>query len=123
MHLFLDEKLSKPQKKKLIRSIFKNYPIKYITLTLTLSRCNSCGSRTVGERCRCPRCGSDDMIIYSRVLGYFRPIARKILIRDPRRGLYDSEENIWQDSRKADWATRGVLMLRSLGDEAFEKLP
>ena len=120
LHLFLGEKLTISQKKKLIKAIFENYPVKYITLTPTLSRCNSCGFKVVGEKLRCPRCGSDDMTIYSRVVGYFRPIARKILVKDPEKGLYEGAENVWQDSRRADWVTRGVLTLSDLGDKVLE---
>ncbi|RLG06816.1 MAG: ribonucleoside-triphosphate reductase [Thaumarchaeota archaeon] len=120
LHLFIGERLTVSQKKKLVRSIFENHPVKYITLTPTLSRCNSCGFKAVGEKLRCPSCGSDDVTIYSRVVGYFRPIARKVLVKDPERGLYEGVENVWQDSRRADWATRGILMLSDLGDEALE---
>ena len=120
LHLFIGERLTVSQKKKLVRSIFENHPVKYITLTPTLSRCNSCGFKAVGEKLRCPSCGSDDVTIYSRVIGYFRPIARKVLVKDPERGLYEGAENVWQDSRRADWATRGILMLSDLGDEAIE---
>jgi len=112
--------LTASQKKKLIRSIFENYPVKYVTLTPTLSRCNSCGFKVVGEELRCPRCGSNDMTIYSRVVRYFRPIARKILVKDPERGLYEGAENVWQDSRRADWVSRGILTLSDLGGGALE---
>ena len=123
LHLFIGEKLTISQKKKLIKSLFENYPVKYITLTPTLSRCNSCGIKVVGERLRCPTCGSDDMIIYSRVVGYFRPIARRILVKDSEKGLYEGEEDVWQDSRRADWVTRGILTSSSLGDELLERAP
>jgi len=120
LHLFLGERLTVAQKKRLIRSIFENYPIKYVTLTPTLSRCNSCGFKVVGERLRCPSCGSDDMTVYSRVVGYFRPVARRVFARDPEKGLYEGMENVWQDSRRADWVSRGILTLSDLGDEALE---
>jgi len=120
LHLFLGEKLTVAQKKRLIRSIFENYPVKYVTLTPTLSRCNSCGFKVVGEKLRCPRCGSEDVTVYSRVVGYFRPIARKILVKDPGKGLYEGAENVWQDSRRADWVSRGILTLSDLGGGALE---
>ncbi|MGC8600335.1 MAG: anaerobic ribonucleoside-triphosphate reductase [Nitrososphaeria archaeon] len=109
LHLFLGEKLSAESKKRLVRSMFFNYPVKYITLTPTLTVCNDCKRRFVGEHIKCPSCGSDNTVIYSRVIGYFRPIARKVKVKDTSLGLYEGEENVWQDSRRGDWATRGIL--------------
>jgi ribonucleoside-triphosphate reductase len=109
LHLFLGEKMDPLVKKKLIKSIFFNYPVKYMTITPTLTMCNSCGKRFVGEHLICPSCHSDDTTVYSRVVGYFRPIARRIKRRDLSEGIYDGEENIWQDSRRADWVTRGII--------------
>lgn len=109
LHLFLGQEIDKETKKKLIKSVFSNYPVKYMTLTPTLTLCKACGEKLVGEHLNCPKCGSDDTTIYSRVVGYFRPIARRVRIRDASRGIYDGEDNVWQDSRRADWATRGIL--------------
>ncbi|MDW8035920.1 MAG: anaerobic ribonucleoside-triphosphate reductase [Candidatus Korarchaeum sp.] len=118
LHLFVGERMSGEVKKKLVRRIFSNYPVKYMTITPTLTLCNSCGSKLVGERLRCPSCGSDDTTVYSRVVGYFRPIARRIRRRDAERGIYDGDENVWQDSRRADWVTRAILS----EDEIEEKM-
>ncbi|MCI4438465.1 ribonucleoside-triphosphate reductase [archaeon] len=109
LHLFLGEKLSIEAKKRMVRSIFSNYPVKYMTLTPTLTVCNDCKHKFVGEHLVCPNCGSENTTIYSRVIGYFRPIARKVKKKDSKLGLYEGEENIWQDSRRADWVTRGIL--------------
>jgi len=109
LHLFLGEKLSVESKKRLIKSMFSNYTVKYITLTPTLTVCNDCKRKFVGEHIKCPSCGSDNTVIYSRVIGYFRPIARKVKVKDSSLGLYEGEENVWQDSRRGDWATRGIL--------------
>ncbi len=109
LHIFLGEKMSVEAKKRLVRSIFSNYPVKYITLTPTLTMCNNCGGKFVGEKLKCPACGSEDTTVYSRIVGYFRPIARRIKIRDAERGLYEGEENVWQDSRRSDWVTRGIF--------------
>ena len=89
--------------------MFFNYPVKYITLTPTLTVCNDCKRKFVGEHNKCPSCGSDNTVIYSRVIGYFRPIARKVKVKDSSLGLYEGEENVWQDPRRGDWATRGIL--------------
>lgn len=109
LHIFLGQRVSSDIKRELVRKIFNNYPVKYMTITPTLTICNECGEKFVGEYVKCPRCGSDDTTIYSRVVGYFRPIARRVKRRDPSRGIYDGEENIWQDSRRADWVTRGII--------------
>ncbi len=56
IHLFLGEKVSKPQAaKNLIKNIFKNYELPYISLTPTFSVCPNCGY-IHGEQFRCPNC-------------------------------------------------------------------
>jgi ribonucleoside-triphosphate reductase len=56
IHLFLGEKVSKPQAaKKLIKNIFQNYELPYISLTPTFSICPNCGY-IHGEQFRCPNC-------------------------------------------------------------------
>lgn len=109
LHLFLGERADVEVKRELVRRIFSRYPVKYMTITPTLTICNSCRGRYVGEHLKCPVCGSDDTTVYSRVVGYFRPIARRIRRRDAERGIYEGEENVWQESRRADWVTRGIL--------------
>ncbi len=114
LHLFMGEAIPVDAKKKLIRSIFYNYPVKYMTITPTLTVCNNCKSKFVGEHLICPKCKSDDTTIYSRVIGYFRPVARKIKTVNRDLGLYEGEENIWQDTRRADWVTRGKIRLEDI---------
>jgi len=109
LHIFMGEKTDSNTKKKMVKAMFSNYPVKYITLTPTLTICNKCKHKFVGENLTCPVCKSNDTTIYSRVIGYFRPIARKVTLKDSMQGLYEGEENIWQDSRRADWASRGIL--------------
>lgn len=109
LHLFLGEKLPAESKKRLIRSMFFNYPVKYATLTPTLTVCNDCKRKFVGEYLTCPSCKSQNTVIYSRVIGYFRPIAKRIKVKDSTLGLYEGEENVWQDTRRGDWVTRGIL--------------
>jgi hypothetical protein len=43
-------------------------------------------------------------MVASRVIGYLRPIAWKNLRKNNWR--LDGEENYWQNSRRADWASR-----------------
>jgi len=113
-HIFLSEKPSADTAKHFIRSLFERLPIIYITLTPTLTVCNDCEAKIVGEKDRCPYCGSRDTTVYSRVIGYYRPIARKIKVADKERFLYEGEENYWQGGRRADWVTRKKVNLREL---------
>jgi len=105
-HIFLNEKPNSEVLKRFIKNLFSSMPIIYITLTPTLSVCNKCNSKLVGEVERCPYCSSDDVTVYSRVIGYYRPVARKIKKKDRERYIYEGEENYWQGGRRADWVTR-----------------
>lgn len=105
-HIFLNEKPNSEVLKRFIKNLFSSMPIIYITLTPTLSVCNECNSKLVGEVERCPYCLSDDVTVYSRVIGYYRPVARKIKKKDRERYIYEGEENYWQGGRRADWVTR-----------------
>jgi len=110
-HIFLNEKLTNEEKIKLIDKIFK-LPVNYITLTPTRSVCNSCSYSIVGEMKQCHQCGSKDILVYARIIGYVRPIVKggeKGIIIDEEKGIYDGEENYWSDERRADWITRDKL--------------
>jgi ribonucleoside-triphosphate reductase len=109
-HIFLNEKVSGEALIRFVKNLFSSKPIIYITLTPTLSVCNSCGMKVVGERHRCPYCGSEDTTIYSRVIGYYRPIARKVKAVDRERFLFEGEENYWQGGRRADWVVRKKVL-------------
>jgi len=113
-HIFLNEKPSAEALRDFVRRIFERMPIIYITLTPTLSVCNSCEDKIVGEWLTCPTCGSDDTVIYSRVIGYYRPVARKVKKVDREKFIYEGEENYWQGGRRADWVTRKKVDLPEL---------
>ena len=113
-HIFLNEKPDEYSLREFIKRIFENLHLIYMTLTPTMSICNSCEAKVVGEKFSCPYCGSEDMVVYSRVIGYYRPIARKIRKADKESYVYEGEENYWQGGRRADWITRkkvGILEL------------
>jgi len=56
IHLFLGEKISEPAAaKNLIKNIFKNYELPYLSLTPSFSVCPACGY-IHGEKFRCPKC-------------------------------------------------------------------
>lgn len=74
LHLYLGENIENPDIiKSLIRKIFTNYKLPYLSFTPTFSICPNHGYLT-GEQALCPRCGTSTEI-WSRVTGYFRPIA------------------------------------------------
>ncbi len=58
--------------KKLIKVIFENYKISYITFTSTFSICPNHGYLS-GEYFKCPYC-NENCEVYSRVVGYLRPV-------------------------------------------------
>ncbi len=113
-HVFLNEKPTSEASREFIRRIFESLPIIYVSLTPTMSVCNSCNAKVVGERYTCPYCGSEDTVVYSRVIGYYRPIARKVKRVDRENFLYEGEENYWQGGRRADWVTREKVGIEEL---------
>jgi len=77
LHLFLGEKISDVQTvKKLIRKIFINFHLPYITFTPTFSICPIHGYLS-GEHFYCPRCTiKQPCEVYSRIVGYYRPVSQ-----------------------------------------------
>jgi len=75
LHIFLGEKVSDPNMaKNLVRKIFENYSLPYITLTPTFSICPTHGY-IAGEHFECPQCTiKQPCEVYSRVVGYIRPV-------------------------------------------------
>jgi len=75
IHLFLGERVSDAQMaKNLVRKIFENFKLPYVTLTPTFSICPSHGYLE-GEHFECPKCTiKQPCEVYSRVVGYLRPV-------------------------------------------------
>ena len=75
LHLFLGERISDTQTvKNLIKKIFENFHLPYITLTPTFSICPAHGYLE-GEHFFCPKCTiKQPCEVYSRIVGYLRPI-------------------------------------------------
>lgn len=72
-HTFAGERIDDPQSvKRLIKKMCYNYHLPYITFTPTFSVCPSHGY-IKGEQEKCPTC-DDDCEVYSRVVGYLRPV-------------------------------------------------
>ena len=73
LHLYLGESISDTEvAKRLIRKIFNQYKLPYISLTPTFSICNEHGYIR-GEQFECPVCGKETEV-WSRVVGYLRPV-------------------------------------------------
>ncbi len=72
-HLYLGEAIEDIDTcKQLIKKIFENYNMPYISITPTFSICNTHGYIS-GEYFKCPVCnGSTE--VWSRVTGYLRPV-------------------------------------------------
>jgi ribonucleoside-triphosphate reductase len=77
LHLFLGERISDIQTvKALIKKIFENFKLPYITFTPTFSICPSHGYLE-GEHFECPKCTiKQPCEVYSRIVGYYRPLAQ-----------------------------------------------
>ena len=73
LHVFLGEQVADTQVlKHVVRKIATNFRLPYFTITPTFSICPSHGYLN-GEQKNCPTCG-EDTEIYSRIVGYLRPI-------------------------------------------------
>ncbi len=72
-HTFAGERIQDPSAvKSLVRKICTNYRLPYLTFTPTFSVCPSHGY-IAGEKENCPKC-KEPCEIYSRVVGYLRPV-------------------------------------------------
>ena len=73
LHGFVGEEIESPKAcKLLIKRIFDNSPIPYITITPTFSICPEHGYLK-GEHFTCPECGQDSEV-WTRVVGFHRPV-------------------------------------------------
>jgi len=73
MHIFLGEEPDPEALAKLTKRLMKTELV-YWSYTPAITVCNSCGHSTTGLHTRCPRCGSEDVEIWSRIIGYYRPL-------------------------------------------------
>ena len=74
MHLFLGESPDPGALKKLVRNIALNTKVVYFSITPALSVCRKCGWSGVGVFDECPKCSSPEVDIWSRIVGYYRPV-------------------------------------------------
>ncbi|MFC1504216.1 ribonucleoside triphosphate reductase [Spirochaetota bacterium] len=74
LHIYLGESIDNPVlAKQLIKKIFSNYKLPYLSITPTFSICNEHGYIR-GEHFACPQCHRETEV-WSRVTGYLRPIS------------------------------------------------
>jgi len=72
-HIWLGERLVDGNAcKKLVKRIFENFRLPYITFTPTFSICSDHGY-LAGEHFNCPTCDKPSEV-YSRIVGYLRPV-------------------------------------------------
>jgi len=74
LHLFMYEAMDPKALKKLVYNIVTRTKIVYFSITPSISVCRKCGWRGVGIHYKCPKCGSMNIDIWSRIVGYYRPI-------------------------------------------------
>nr|WP_320012549.1 ribonucleoside triphosphate reductase [uncultured Desulfobulbus sp.] len=87
VHCFVGDSAIDPQAvKSFIKTVCTQYRLPYFTLTPTFSICPDHGYLT-GEQPTCPHCGSSTEI-YSRVVGYLRPVQH------------------WHEGKQAEFAAR-----------------
>jgi ribonucleoside-triphosphate reductase len=77
LHLFLGERVADGQTvKALVKKIFENFRLPYITITPTFSICPVHGYLE-GEHFFCPKCTvKQPCEVYSRIVGYLRPVSQ-----------------------------------------------
>lgn len=77
LHVFLGERIQdSKQVKKLVKKIFENFKLPYISITPTFSICPIHGY-LVGEHFYCPKCTvKQPCEVYSRIVGYLRPLSQ-----------------------------------------------
>lgn len=72
-HAFLGEKIDDFNvTKSIIKNVFENYNLPYLSITPTFSICEDHGY-LAGEQTSCPTCGNETEI-WTRVVGFYRPV-------------------------------------------------
>ena len=74
LHCNLEEHLSKEQYLKLIDFAVQE-GTNYFTFNVPNSKCEDCGHIVKAPIDTCPKCGSNDVTWYTRVIGYLRPVS------------------------------------------------
>jgi ribonucleoside-triphosphate reductase len=73
IHIFIGEQIDDPNiVKQIVKKIFTNYELPYISIAPTFSTCIEHGY-IKGEHFNCPICDKPSLV-WSRVVGYYRPV-------------------------------------------------
>lgn len=98
LHAFLGERIGDPQMvKSLLKKIFTNFNLPYITFSPTFSICPTHGY-IEGEHFKCPKCVIEQPCeVYSRIVGYLRPVQQ------------------WNKGKKQEYAERKTFKLAGKG--------
>ncbi len=73
MHIFIGEEPDPEALAKLTKRLMKT-DLVYWSYTPAITVCNKCGYSITGLHTHCPRCGSENVEIWSRIIGYYRPL-------------------------------------------------
>ncbi|AJC71556.1 ribonucleoside-triphosphate reductase [Thermococcus guaymasensis DSM 11113] len=73
MHIFLGEEPDPEALARLTKRLMRTQLV-YWSYTPAVTVCNACGYSTTGLHTHCPRCGSENVEIWSRIIGYYRPL-------------------------------------------------
>ena len=73
MHIFLGEEPDPEALAKLTKRLMRTELV-YWSYTPAITVCNACGYSTTGLYTHCPRCGSENVEVWSRIIGYYRPL-------------------------------------------------
>ncbi|WP_297069516.1 anaerobic ribonucleoside triphosphate reductase [Thermococcus sp.] len=73
MHIFLGEEPDPEALARLTKRLTRT-DLVYWSYTPAITVCNACGYSTTGLHTHCPRCGSENVEVWSRIIGYYRPL-------------------------------------------------
>ncbi len=88
MHMHMYEAMDPEALMKMVYNISKSYKIVYFSITPAITVCIKCGWSSPGIFSECPKCGSEEVDWWSRIVGYYRPIKN------------------WNPGKKAEFASR-----------------
>ncbi len=73
-HIHLDEHLSKEQYNKILDFCISE-GVNYFTFNIPMSECKTCGHVVNAPITKCPKCNSEDIDYWVRIIGYLRPLS------------------------------------------------
>ncbi|MEM1661696.1 MAG: anaerobic ribonucleoside triphosphate reductase [Desulfurococcaceae archaeon] len=74
LHIFLNEKPDYEALAKLTRRLIDTELV-YWSYTPALTYCNNCRTTFTGLHYECPKCGNTNLELWSRIVGYYRPLS------------------------------------------------